>query len=189
VRRWREVRGALGSLAWWAAASSGCLVLSLQPAYDDRSIRDDPALVGTWVDEEDKVSATLAAGEWRSFRVTFTDAFGTREFTGYLTEIDGVRVLDVMPERGKDAGPLLVPTHTLMRIAVHEDALTVEALSYDWLAPRVRRGGVRGLTATMDQRGNVVITSPTRALRAWIAKAPPGAFGAPARFVKKGSGP
>ena len=46
-----------------AMASSGCLVLSLQPAYDSSSVVYDEALIGTWVNTEDETSATIERGE------------------------------------------------------------------------------------------------------------------------------
>jgi hypothetical protein len=47
---------------FWVA-SSGCLFLSLQPAYDAASVAYDESLVGAWVNTEDETSATIERAE------------------------------------------------------------------------------------------------------------------------------
>ena len=54
-----------------AAASSGCLVLALQPAYDDASVVYDEALIGEWANAEDETTATIERAAWRSYKVTY----------------------------------------------------------------------------------------------------------------------
>src|SRR5262249_55752750 len=56
-----------------AVVSSGCLVVSLQPVYDDKSITFEEPLLGKWSNTEDQIQATIERGEWRSYKVTYTD--------------------------------------------------------------------------------------------------------------------
>src|SRR6185436_15380711 len=90
-----------------ALASSGCLVLSLQPVYDAASVVFDDALIGTWVNTEDETSAIIERGEWRSYKVAYTDRFSTRTFQANLTKIAAARFLDLTEMRGADPGPFL----------------------------------------------------------------------------------
>ena len=55
----RGMRPALLAVVAAACLSSGCLVISLQPAYDDRSLTFDEALLGEWENAEDGVGARI----------------------------------------------------------------------------------------------------------------------------------
>ena len=97
-------------------ASSGCLVLALQPAYDDASVVYDEALIGEWANTEDETSATIERAAWRSYKVTYADRFATRTFHGNLTKIGTSTFLDLTEVRGADAGPFLLPVHGVFRV-------------------------------------------------------------------------
>jgi hypothetical protein len=178
-------------LALIAAATSGCLVLALHPAYDDASLAWDPTLVGTWVNEEDRVTVTIDRGEWRSYRIEYEHPIEKGVLTGYLT-VDGDRFyLDLSPLRGEDHGSFLVPVHAIVRLERDGDALTVQALDYDRVAMAAKKGGLPGLTLTMDQKQNALVTEGTAGLRKWlrqIATASEAWFGARAVFKRKPAG-
>src|SRR4030095_1901783 len=144
--------------AW---ASSGCLVLTLQPAYDDQSVTFNETLLGQWENAEDGTRATVERGEWRSYKITFVD----------LTEM-----------RGADPGPFLVPVHGVARIAVNDDTLEVALLDYDWFIRAMNRKTLRRLSTAVDDRRNAVITATTGELKRWLGQTPAGAFAAPATF-------
>ena len=86
------------------AASSGCLVLSVNPGYDDTTIAWDPHLIGHWVDADDNATLQIDRGEWKSYRIHYVHPIETGDLTGYLTAIGNERYLDVMPARGEDRG-------------------------------------------------------------------------------------
>ena len=98
--------------------SSGCLVVTLQPAYDDQSLVFEEALLGQWENAEDGTRATIERGEWRSYKITFVDRTATRVFQGNLTKIGASTFLDLTEMRGADPGPPLVPVHTIACVAV-----------------------------------------------------------------------
>jgi len=170
----------VGSFAW-----SGCLVISLQPAYDDQSVFFDEALLGQWENAEDGERAAIERGEWRSYRITYTDRTATRVFQGNLTKVGVAMLLDVTEMRGADPGPLLVPVHGLIRVTIAGDTLTAARLNYDRFI-RARTQKAIGLPpSAVDDRRNAVITAPTGELRQWLAKVPADAFEAPATFTRK----
>jgi hypothetical protein len=181
----------LMSVALVAAAlllSSGCLVLSLEPAYDDESLAWDPDLIGAWRDVDDNASMKIEAAEWRSYRIHYEHPSEKGDVTGFLTVIGDEHFLDLMPARGEDRGSFLLPAHAVLRVELTGDELALTPLSYDWFADRLRAARPPGgaLSAVFDQKQNVLIVSPTARLRAWIRTQPKDGlmWGAPAAFTR-----
>jgi hypothetical protein len=175
------------ALALALAAAPGCLVLSLNPAYDDDSIAWEPDLVGNWQNAEDNASITIERGEWRSYKVHYAHPIETGDLTAYLTAVGDERYLDLMPVRGEDRGSFLIPVHAVLHVRLQGDRLDLSPLSYDWFADRLREGrGIVGLPVSQDQKENALIVSPTAQLRTWLRgqdTAGP-AFGAAATFTR-----
>lgn len=167
-----------------AFASGGCLVLSLQPAYDDESIAFDEALVGQWTNAEDGTEAAIERGEWRSYKVTYIDRFATRMFQGNLTKIGTAAVLDLTEMRGADPGPYLVPVHGIFRVEVSGDTLRSTPLDYAWFTRAMAQKTIGRLAVALDDRRNVIVASTTSELRRWLARPPDEAF-APAMTFKR----
>ena len=177
----------LAVAALLAPCAAGCLVLSLNPAYDDESIGWDGRLAGNWEDADDKASLTIERGEWKSYKVHYVHPIETGDLTGYLTSIGDEQFLDVMPARGQDRGAFVIPVHAVLHVRLEDDRLELTPMSYDWFADRLRQHRrVPGLNVALDQKENALISSPTAALRAWLrAQALEGdMFGAGAVFVR-----
>jgi len=170
-----------------AFASSGCLVLALQPAYSDASVVYDEAFIGEWANTEDETSATIERAEWRSYKVTYADRFATRTFNGNLTKIGASRFLDLTEVRGADAGPYLLPVHGVFRVTVAAGLLSAAPLDYGWFTRAMKQtaAGRLSLTAAFDDRRNIVVASSTTELRRWLMQAPGTAFSAPMTFRRK----
>jgi hypothetical protein len=170
------------------SALQGCLVLSLHPAYSDESIAWDPGLVGDWRDADDLSTLHVDAAEWRSYKIHYEHPSEKGDVTAYLSIVGDERYLDVTPLRGVDPGSFLLPVHAVLRLALDADTLTLTPLSYDVLSSRVRAGGAAatGLAAVFDQKHNLLITSPTPQLRAWLRTtlASSSVWGAPAKFAR-----
>jgi hypothetical protein len=162
-----------------ALLSSGCLVVSLQPAYDADSVAFVDALVGVWQNAEDGTRATIERGEWRSYKITYGDKAATRQYQGNATTIGSATFLDLTEMRGADPGPYLVPVHGVLRVAMDGDTLTAAMLDYSWFIHAVSERTVAPLRLAIDDRRNVVVTAPTAELRRWLAHAPDEAFSAP----------
>jgi hypothetical protein len=170
------------------SVSSGCLVVSLNPGYDEETLGWDPRLVGSWVDADDKASLQIERGEWKSYRIRYVHPIEAGDLTAYLTSIGNERYLDVMPSRGEDRGSFLVPVHVLLHLRLDGDRLELTPLSYDWFAERLRGGrSIPGLSATLDQKENALLLSPVGRLRDWlrVQSVDGPAFGAAAAFVRK----
>ncbi len=191
ARMTRAIVSAAGrtiALAWMACGAAGCLVLSLNPAYDDSTIAWEPRLVGAWQSPDDRSSIRIDRGEWQSYRLHYEHPIETGDLTAYLTIVGNDRYLDVMPARGQDHGSFLVPVHAVLRVRLDGDTLELTPLSYDWFSDRLRTAlPIAGLDTTLDQKENALIVSSSGRVRDWLrtqTSASP-AFGAPATFVRK----
>ena len=167
-----RVRRAL-SLGLWALSllmSSGCLVSSLHPVYEDDSIVFDESLIGAWEDRESEISVSVSRGEWRSYQIAFTDRFGTTRFVGHLTAIGAVRFLNVLPHDGLEKPAFIVATNGFMQIEVEAARVRVRELDY---AAVLERAGSRklGVDAAADVKQNVLITASSPKVRTWLAGA------------------
>jgi hypothetical protein len=178
-------------LAGLVLGAPGCLVVSVNPVYDDESIGFEPGLVGTWQDADDNCSMQIDAGEWKSYRIHYVHPIENGNVTGYMTAVGDTKYLDVMPAAGVDRGSFLVPVHVVLRVGLEGDRLELTPLSYDWFAERVRRGSMGpaapGLSVAFDQKKNALIVSPVAKLREWLRRRPQSGamFGAPAVFRRK----
>ena len=150
--------------------STGCLVSSLHPIYDDKSIEFDEALVGTWNNAETEVSAAVTRGEWRSYHISFTDRFGTTAFIGHLTSIGRRRFLSLLPADGLDKPAFLVATNGFVQVEIEADALRVREPDYGEILKRAKAGKL-ATPAVTDVKQNVLLTAASARLRAWIAGA------------------
>jgi hypothetical protein len=175
-----------------AAATAGCLVLSLNPANDDLTIAWDQALIGVWQSPDDKSSIRIERGEWQSYRVHYEHPIETGDLTGYLTIVGNDRYLDVMPVRGQDRGSFLIPVHATLKLRLAGDTLELTPLSYDWFADRLRtKRPIPGLETTFDQKENALILSAAGRVRDWLRSQPEdaAAFGAAATFIRQTPAP
>ena len=168
-----------------AACSNACIVVALQPVYDDESIVFDERLVGQWENADDRTAATIDRAEWRSYRVVYTDRSTTTTFGGNLTRIGEGLVLDLTQARGVDAGPYLVPVHGIYRIQLTGDTFSASPPDYGWFARAIAMNKLGRLKAAFDGRRNVAVAASTSELRAWLARAPDEAFAVPMKFVRK----
>ncbi len=179
------MRAFLAAAVLGAVASSGCLVVSLHPVYDDQSVAWEEGLVGTWRDAEDKIDVTIERAEWRSYTIHYKHPIDAGVFTAHLTVVGDARYLDLMPERGQDYGALLVPVHAVVRVNRQADTMTVTALDYDKLSAafkRRARSSAPGLA--MDQKQNVFLTGSTPELRQWLRVEGDKLLAAPATFTR-----
>jgi hypothetical protein len=175
-------------LVFVMSVSPGCLVLSVNPGYDEATLGWDPRLVGSWVDADDKASLQVERGEWKSYRIHYIHPIETGDLTAYLTAIGNERYLDLMPARGEDRGSFLLPLHALLHVRLDGDRLELTPLSYEWFGDRLRAGRpIPGLSAVLDQKENALLVSPVDRLRDWlrVQSVDGPTFGASATFVRK----
>ncbi len=162
------MRARLALLLVVACLSPGCLVISLQPAYEDTSLEVDETLPGTWQASEQGWTVAVERGEWKSYRVAFTARNTSYTFVAYLTKIGDAVFVDLTPANALEEAPLIVPTHGVCRLQHDGDRLTVAPLDYDWFTAAVRAKTLMRVDTAFDVRQNLILTSKTAALRAWL---------------------
>jgi hypothetical protein len=177
----------LAVLATVICASSGCLVVSLEPIYTTATLQTDDTLLGSWEDSEDRSTAVVERGEWKSYRVTYTSGSTSLDLVGYETTIGDRTFLDLTPAHGLEGGQLMIPAHLACRLTKAGDRVIVTGLNYDWFTATIARHALGKLDAAFDSRKNVVLVSGTDAIRAWILAhlAEPDAFGEPVSFTRR----
>ena len=177
----------LSALVVVALASGACLVVAFNPIYDDLTIDFNDRLLGTWENAEDGSTVVVARGTWRSYDVTYAGRGAQLKLTAYGTRIGDGHFLDLTPEHGIEALPLLLPAHAVVRVQLLGDTLTVNGFDYEWWMRAAERGALKKLGYATDERKNLVLTSPTSALREWIAGSlrSDDAYGDALTFVRK----
>jgi hypothetical protein len=149
---------------------SGCLVVSLQPFYDSRTTEFSAGLLGTWDQNDEKASLTIARGAWDAYDLTFVEGAKSTRFTAHLTRLADHLVLDLTTATGIEEPPVMVQAHWPFLIDQQGDALTVRVLDYDWFKNRLAQKPLAGLSAALDGEKNIVMTASTTAVRDWLAR-------------------
>jgi hypothetical protein len=151
-------------------ASSGCLVSSLHPVYEDDSIVFDEMLLGGWENRESEIKVAVSRGEWRSYQIAFTDRFGTTRFNGHLTTVGVARFLNVLPHEGLEQPPFVVVTNGFFQIDIQSSQVRVREPDYAAVLERARSGKL-GVDAAIDVKQNVLLTPSSAVLRKWLGTA------------------
>ncbi len=170
-----------------ASAGASCLVVSLHPVYDADTLAFEPGLVGTWTSDEDHVAVTFDRGEWHSYHIALDDDGTVTRVSARLTRVGDLQLLDVEPLDGTELPPLQLAVHTLYRIAIDGDTLTLASLDYDCFFALAKQADT-GLRLVLDERKNAVITATTGDYRRWLEahQADAGLFDDPVALKRKG---
>lgn len=170
-----------------ALAAPGCLVVALDRFYDEPTIVFDERLLGTWLDADDNVTVTVERSDWRGYRVQYVHPTEKRVLSAYLFKVRETLFLDLSPPRGEDAGPFLLPAHTLVRVTIGASDVTVAPLEFDWFSAALAKKGLPPeLHATRGERNQIVLGADRPALVRWLAGrgSTDPAFGEPVVFRK-----
>jgi hypothetical protein len=180
----------IGILLGVVVALTGC-VPSLHPLYTDEDLIFDPALVGTWGDEDSQDTWTFAKSGEKEYRLVYTDQEGKKgKFVAHLLKVDGRMYLDLFPdEPDLEANDFykghLLPVHSFMRIATIEPNLRCASVNPEWLDEFLKQNP----DAIKHERleDGVVLTAQPKELQAFLAKhdTTEGAFGDFSDMVRK----
>ena len=169
------------------AALAGCYVQSIHPLYSDRTSLFDPALLGTWVAEEDDEFVFTLEDTTRGVYTLICDESGaTARFQAVLAEIDGVRFMDLFPEEpGNDNGfyrDHLMRVHSVLKLERMADTLSVSDFDAEWLSTMAADKKLTIPHVSLD--GAVLLTASTEELQAFVRKyaKTPEAFSEPVRL-------
>jgi hypothetical protein len=170
-------------------ALTGCYVQSLHPLYSDRNTLFDPALIGTWVaEEDDEFVFTLEDTTRGTYTLVCDERGATGRFQAVLTEIGPSRFLDIFPdEPNNDNGfyrDHLMRVHSILKIERNADTLLVADFDPEWLSMMASKKLVEIAHVPLD--GAVLLTAPTEDLQKFVAKYAQTreAFSEPVRLIR-----
>src|SRR5262249_34183064 len=158
-------------VVFWAALSlTGCAP-SLHPFFTEEDVVFNESLLGVWINDSDGICKfTKSADDHYEF--LFVDEEPLR-FEARLIELGGATFLDLHPKPlGKDIDLYpanLVPAHTLARVTIGKDSISIAIMDGDWLKQLSDRNQLTLAHERLDD-GMIVLTAPTRELRAFALK-------------------
>ncbi len=137
----------------------GCFDLpSLNPLCDATTTVTEPALAGLWqASDGSDILAVRMKGN--VYEITYTtNDLEVERFTGHLTEIGGVKVMDLQREKSWMA------EHHFMRVQVSGDQLMTSYLDSEWLRQLIRADS-KPAHVTYDDGKRMLLTASTKEMR------------------------
>jgi len=164
-----------------ALAMTGC-VPSLQPLFTDKDTVFEPALNGTWVqndgDEQWLFNSLPDKSGYNA--ISMKQGQYPASFEAHLVCLSGYRFLDLYPAdpplANENYAIHFVKAHTFHRVRLEGDVLRIAALDPDWLQTMLQEHSLEIAHSLVD--GNIVLTAPTADLQALLVRyaETPGTF-------------
>ena len=147
---------------------AGC-VPSLHPLFTPQDLVFDPGLTGQWRLDDARWEFTRAGDH---YRLVMREKKERPSFvTAYLLDLDGVRYLDLIPDKlpgnSFQAG-YLAPLHSFYRVWRNGDRLKLGGLDADWLKQAIARGSVS--IPHVVRGGDLLLTAPTPELQTLVKR-------------------
>ncbi len=183
------------------ALLGGCTPMkSLEPLVDEQHVVSDPEIVGKWVlyDSDETLYLLEVEAEKndpKAYRVTFSAPGGKSVYRAKLgrwdkEEFADVESLSVAEALGREANPLVVPTHSFCRIRQEDDILWLAFMDSDWAKehlPKEKRREIHGWEFGEEETG-IIFTGSTGELQEFVLR---NAYGDKAflefRFAQEGT--
>lgn len=157
--------------------ASGCedggspFVLSIHPLYTKLDLDFEPALLGNWVDDQGDASFIFEKSAELEYKLTVIERDGQQEsnaeFEAHLVRLGGADFLDIYPKSLEGGSEFyrahLIPAHTIARLTVETDKVSLAFLSADWLKKRIEDKSVDA--AHESAAGTLILTCATDDLR------------------------
>jgi hypothetical protein len=171
-----SISAALRSVVWRAlpvlllVPLCGCLVVSLQPVYDDQHVVFEEGLLGTWKDADGKATLVVTRGAWNTYELTYSEGPDPMRVSGHLTRVGQSLLLDVTTATGVDEPPVTIQAHWIFLADLRGDSLTLRLMDFDWFKAHAGDKALAPLGLVPDVDGNRVMTASTPVLREWFAR-------------------
>ena len=178
-------------IALIAITMSSCLVKSLHPFYNDKDVIFKSELIGNWWGNDStsweikqhKAFAGLFKDEkaMNSYDIVYTDKKGISKFLAHLFKVNNHLYLDFyLPDvEGSDLAAMhLVPAHTLARVELAKDQISIKWYNEEWLMKLFKENRIRiahekipyDLDKNDPDNFQVILTAPTADLQKFIEK-------------------
>lgn len=150
---------------------TGC-VPSLHPLFTDKDLVFDPALVGTWVDEDGKSTWTFQKSGENAYELVYTENEEPAKFQAHLLKLGDFLFLDIFPEESEMKNGLykglLIPAHGFSRIWIEGDSVRLAYLDPDWLKGMIDKKKIKIDYDLIDQ--TIILTAQTNELQNFALK-------------------
>ncbi len=154
------------------ALMPGCIVRSIHPWFGKLDVTFESELLGGWVGvgEGSRLAMTFGRGEGNTYIVQYLNEDGRGVFVGTLGKIAGEFYLDfrpVEPPQGID-GLLLFPTHSLARLELGRDRLSVAVLNYEGVKAAAKRDRFKDYRHIWHDEDEILFTAPAEDMRRFV---------------------
>jgi len=150
---------------------SGC-VPSLHPLFTEKDLVFDPALVGTWVDQDGKNAWTFQKSGENAYELVYIENEEPAKFQAHLLKLGDFLFLDIFPEEAEMKNGLykglLIPAHGFSRIWIAGDSVQLAYLDPDWLKQMIDNKKVKIDHDFVDQ--TLILTAQTPDLQNFALK-------------------
>ncbi len=169
----RTVRLTAAMVLFLTASACGPLP-SINPLWDEGHAVCEPALVGTWISEDDDEIITIMQTDRDEYRMVYVSGEEASQYEVHAVRLEGRLFLDLCPDKALleerlhgEAYIPLVTTHFFLRAVLEPDCLELAALDDDAIEKSLDRGEIdipnaRSadgllLTAQTDQLQDLVV--------------------------------
>ncbi|HTT09107.1 MAG TPA: hypothetical protein VMH34_10000 [Gammaproteobacteria bacterium] len=161
---------------------AGCVVTLPQPLTPVAKAKIDKALLGTWRDEEQTLTAVVEAQDGHGLNITVTELASdgqtrTSHYQGHTSILKGKHYLNL---HGEESGE----GYLLMRYSVKGDVTEMSLLDPGATRTAVRRGEIAGKADDSTYAPEVNLTADAAAIAAFIVKHQSELFKNPARLLR-----
>jgi hypothetical protein len=161
---------------------AGCVVTLPQPLTLVAQARIDKALIGTWHDEEQTMTAVVEAQDKHSLNITVTELASdgqtrTSHYQGHTSTLKGARYLNL---HGEESGV----GYLLMRYSVKGNVLEMSLLDPEATRTAVRRGEIAGKADNNTYTPKVNLTADAKTIAAFVTQHQSELFQKPARLLR-----
>lgn len=153
--------------------ASGCddggnpFALSIHPLYTKLDLDFNPVLLGSWVDAQGDASFLFEKSAGLEYKLTVVERDGQQEskgeFEAHLVRLGGADFLDIYPGSLEGGSQFyqahLIPAHTIARLTIEPDKVSLAFLSADWLKKRIEDKSVDA--AHENAAGTLILTCAT----------------------------
>ncbi|HNW56959.1 MAG TPA: hypothetical protein PLR88_08575 [Bacteroidales bacterium] len=168
-----------------AVLVSGCLVKSLHPFYKENDVVFDPAIVGTWLDndsskwviEQSEMKKFLGESKpQNSYKISYYEKNEASVFETHLFKLNNQLYVDFIPSGvsvPELTGYHLVPTHSIAKVSITNGEINLKWFNETWLASLFEKNKIRISHETLpDENGDdtYVLTASTEELQKFIIK-------------------
>ncbi len=155
---------------------SACVPLpSVNPLWDEENAVFEPALVGTWISEDNDEIITIVETGRNEYRMVYVSGNEASQYEVHAVRLDGRLFLDLCPDKDlleerlqSEAYIPLVTTHFFLRAILGPDGLELAALDDEAIEKRLDRGEIE--IPNVKSPDGLLLTAQTEELQDLVAR-------------------